>query len=47
MQASEMAVIAGFISSVLKNPDDENVIEDVRAKVREICEAFPIYQNPS
>jgi glycine hydroxymethyltransferase len=47
MQASEMAAIAGFISSVLKNPDDENIIEDVRAKVREICEAFPIYQNPS
>jgi len=47
MQASEMAAIAGFISLVLKNPDDENIIEDVRAKVREICEAFPIYQNPS
>ena len=47
MQASEMAAIAGFITSVLKNPDDENIIEDVRAKVREICEAFPIYQNPS
>jgi len=47
MQASEMAAIAGFIASVLKNPDDENIIEDVRAKVREICEAFPIYQNPS
>ncbi len=46
MQASEMAAIAGFITSVLKNPDDENIIEDVRAKVREICEAFPIYQNP-
>ena len=47
MQASEMAAIAGFITSVLKNPDDENIIEDVRAKVREICEAFPIYQNLS
>jgi glycine hydroxymethyltransferase len=47
MQASEMSAIAGFITSVLKNPDDENIIEDVRAKVREICEAFPIYQNPS
>jgi glycine hydroxymethyltransferase len=47
MQASEMAAIAGFIASVLKNPDDENIIEDVRAKVREICEAFPIYQNLS
>ena len=47
MQASEMAAIAGFITSVLKNPDDENIIEDVRGKVHEICEAFPIYQNPS
>ena len=26
MQASEMAAIAGFISLVLKNPDDENII---------------------
>lgn len=47
MQTSEMSAIAGFIASVLKNPDDENIIKDIRAKVRELCEAFPIYENLS
>jgi glycine hydroxymethyltransferase len=43
MKEPEMETIAGFITSVLKNPDDEKVTGNVRAKVRELCEAFPIY----
>lgn len=43
MKGPEMETVAGFITLILKNPDDEKVTGNVRAKVRELCEAFPIY----
>ena len=43
MQTSEMEALAGFITAVLKNHDDEKVIGNVRVKVQALCEAFPIY----
>ena len=45
MKAAEMAVVAGMIGEVLKNVGDEAVITRVRGEVRELCEAFPIYEH--
>ncbi|MCK4469630.1 MAG: serine hydroxymethyltransferase, partial [Desulfobacterales bacterium] len=42
MKEPEMEVIAKLIISVLKNLEDEVVIKNTRAKVLELCEAFPI-----
>ena len=43
MRAPEMKIIADLMVNVLKNPSSEKVIEDSRKKVRELCEAFPVY----
>ena len=45
MKTPEMKTIAGFIAKVLKTGGDEKVIGDVRAKVRKLCETFPIYDD--
>ena len=42
MKEQEMVVIAGLIVEVLRHIDDQYVIENVRKKTRELCEAFPI-----
>ena len=43
MKEEEMRKIARWISLVLQNMDDENLIKKVREEVRELCEAFPLY----
>lgn len=43
LRESEMAIIGQLIAKVLKNPDSSGVREEVRRKVRELCEAFPLY----
>lgn len=45
MRAPEMQIIAKLIVDVLQNHKDDSLIKRVRAKVHEICEAFPIYKN--
>ena len=45
MRAPEMQIIARLIVGVLQNQKDDSLIKSVRAKVHEICEAFPIYKN--
>ncbi|MBI5592433.1 MAG: serine hydroxymethyltransferase [Deltaproteobacteria bacterium] len=45
MMASEMAIIAELIVSVLKKPFDEALIAQTRKKVHDLCQAFPIYQG--
>jgi glycine hydroxymethyltransferase len=42
MKENEMVVIARLIVEVLRNIDNQHVIEKVGKKTREICEAFPI-----
>ncbi|RZB29938.1 MAG: glycine hydroxymethyltransferase [Desulfobacteraceae bacterium Eth-SRB1] len=42
MKELEMEVIAKLIVDVLKNLNDETVIKNTRAKVLELCEAFPV-----
>uniref|UniRef100_A0A7V3ZY23 Serine hydroxymethyltransferase n=1 Tax=candidate division WOR-3 bacterium TaxID=2052148 RepID=A0A7V3ZY23_UNCW3 len=45
MKEDEMVKIGKLISKVLRSPDDEKVIDDVRREVQELCEAFPLYQE--
>ena len=45
MKTGEMAVVARLIGEVLKNMGDEAVVDRVRRKVRDLCEAFPIYSE--
>ena len=41
MGAAEITRIGEMILEVLRNPQDENRIEGIRAQVREMCEQFP------
>jgi len=43
MAEPEMAQIAGWITEVLEAPTDEARIRQVRSRVSELCEAFPLY----
>jgi glycine hydroxymethyltransferase len=43
MREAEMAQVGDFIAEILRAPDDATVQEGVRAKVRTLCERFPLY----
>ncbi|MBW8875901.1 MAG: serine hydroxymethyltransferase [Acidobacteria bacterium] len=43
MREPEMDQVGDFIAEVLRAPDDAAVHEGVRAKVRALCERFPLY----
>ena len=43
MKEAEMARIGGFIVEVLKHPDDESVIRQVRQNVARLCADFPLF----
>jgi glycine hydroxymethyltransferase len=45
MKTSEMETIAKLIVAVLKNPNNDSLIKSTKAKVNELCEAFPLYAN--
>ena len=45
MGPDEMSKIAEFTARVLRTPDNESVIADVRAEVAELCAAFPPYDS--
>ena len=45
MKEPEMRLIAGLISEVLGEPENESVQASVQSRVRELCEQFPIYEN--
>ncbi len=45
MRESEMKLIGGWICDVLENPNDEKLLANVKARVRELCEKFPIYRS--
>jgi glycine hydroxymethyltransferase len=45
MKEAEMKQIAGLISEVLADPENESVQHDVRNRVKELCEQFPIYEK--
>jgi len=43
MGVAEMGAIAGEIARVLEAPEDAGVRQAVRARVQELCEAFPLF----
>ena len=43
MKEEEMKLIARLISQVIKNLEDETVIERVKSQVLELCEQYPLY----
>jgi len=45
MKEAEMSLIAGLISEVLAEPDNESVQQSIRTRVKELCERFPIYEK--
>jgi glycine hydroxymethyltransferase len=47
MREGEMNTIAGLIDRVLQGPDDPSVAETVRAEVRQLTAAFPLYPEPA
>jgi len=44
MKEEEMRLIAGWISQVLSDPENEMVQNQVRSRVKQLCERFPIYK---
>ena len=42
MQESEMRIIGNGIHRVLTDPENENVISEVRNEVIALCEKFPL-----
>jgi glycine hydroxymethyltransferase len=45
MKEPEMERIGGWIADILEAPSDEATAKRVAASVREICKAFPLYQD--
>lgn len=45
MKEGEMKIIAELIFKTLTSGGSEEVLEEVRKKVRELCEAFPLYKE--
>ncbi len=45
MKEPEMIQIAKLISDVIRNIEDENIIQYTRLQVSELCSAFPIYEE--
>lgn len=45
MGEKEMAIIADWISRILKQPTDKKLCNDIKVKVKKLCAGFPIYKN--
>ena len=45
LREAEMARVADWIARVLAAPADASVLATVRAEVRELCGAFPLYEE--
>ena len=43
MKEPEMELVGDFMAMALRAPDDAGVHEEVRGKVRDLCERFPLY----
>jgi len=43
MGEDEMRIIGGWIAEILEAPEDEDRLARIRAEVRVLCEAFPLY----
>jgi glycine hydroxymethyltransferase len=45
MKEPEMIEIADLIVKVLKDPDNESNLKNVRSKVKALCKKFPVYTD--
>jgi glycine hydroxymethyltransferase len=45
MKQNEMEIISGFIDESLNSMEDEGKLNDIKARVKELCESFPIYKH--
>jgi glycine hydroxymethyltransferase len=45
MRESEMKLIGYLIAKVIKNHDNQEVIEKIRGEVKELCDKFPLYRE--
>ncbi|MDY6820612.1 MAG: serine hydroxymethyltransferase [Deferribacterota bacterium] len=45
MKEKEMSVVASLINKVLKNIGNDNVYDEVRGEIKELCKKFPIYKG--
>ncbi len=45
MKEEELEMIGGWIAQILKNPEDKNLREEIKTKVKELTLGFPIYEN--
>lgn len=45
MGLDEMKLIGAFISKVLTNPGDEDMIAGIKVQVTELCDRFPLYSR--
>jgi len=45
MKEEELEIIGGWIAQILKNPEDKNLREEIKTKVKELTLGFPIYEN--
>jgi glycine hydroxymethyltransferase len=39
----ESALVGEYIADVLDNPEDQNIVEQVRKKVNDLTKKFPVY----
>ncbi len=44
MKASEMKIVGGWISQILKNPENKDLHAKIQMQVKELCQNFPIYK---
>lgn len=44
MGPDEMKAIAGWIAGVLKNPEDDDLIQRIRKETKALCQAFQVYR---
>jgi glycine hydroxymethyltransferase len=45
MKEPEMEIIAAMIVKILKNPANDSLLNDIRKKVRKLCDSFPLYDD--
>lgn len=45
MGEEEMELVGKLIAKVLKNPNNNEVLDEVRKEVKELCERFPLYKE--
>jgi len=43
MKEGEMQLIAEYVETTLKNPEDEKILAETRSRVNELCKRFPVH----